>query len=127
MNKTKRYIGNAKIILVGNKCDLIEDRVITYETAKEFANWNNLPYFEVSCKASEQVEYVFVSLASMILSERMQALIESISIQQPSPTPSPISSPTPSPISSPTPSPSPSPSPTPGSDRKKWCSKCCIM
>ncbi|KAI6658443.1 Small GTP binding protein rab1a [Oopsacas minuta] len=56
-----------RLILVANKCDLIEERKISYETGKEFADAHNLLYFEVSCKSHEQVEYAIVSLASLIV------------------------------------------------------------
>ena len=61
---TKEY---TKIILVGTKCDLIQERKVSFETAKAFAYENSLPYFEMNCQSTEHVEYVFVSLASRIL------------------------------------------------------------
>ena len=85
ITKAKRLTSNEeniKIILVGNKCDLIEQREVSYETAREFADSYNITYYEVSCKSSEPVEYAFVSLASMILKSRMQKQTELISPQQ---------------------------------------------
>ena len=61
---------STKVILVANKCDLTEKRIVSFETGKLFASANNLDYFEVSCKSLEQTEFVFVSLVSSILAGR---------------------------------------------------------
>ena len=84
IEKTKRLTkeDDTKIILVGNKCDLIEERKVSYESAKEFADSHSITYYEVSSKSPEQVEYVFVSLASMILKLQIQKQTEFISEQQ---------------------------------------------
>ena len=60
---------DSKVILIANKCDLIEERKVSSETGKTFADVNNLLYFEVSCKSPEQIELVFVSLVSLILTD----------------------------------------------------------
>ena len=54
-------------ILVGNKCDLIAKRVVTFEQANEFAKSVNMVYREVSCKSSEQVNECFIELAAELL------------------------------------------------------------
>ena len=61
---------SAKVILVANKCDLVEEKKVWFETGKLFANANGLDYFETSCKSLEQIEFVFVSLVSSILADR---------------------------------------------------------
>ena len=43
------------ILLIGNKIDLIDQRVITYERALQLANRYNLIYFETSAKTGEKV------------------------------------------------------------------------
>ena len=53
-------------LLVGNKCDLVGERVIEYTTAKEFANSLNIPFIETSAKCSVNVELAFVMMASQI-------------------------------------------------------------
>ena len=40
------------IYLIGNKIDIVEERVITREKAEKQANELNMKYFEVSCKAN---------------------------------------------------------------------------
>ena len=48
------------MILVGNKCDLIESRQIPFEKGKEMAEKNNMMFFETSAKTGENVEKIFV-------------------------------------------------------------------
>ena len=48
------------MILVGNKCDLIESRQIPFEKGKEMAEKNNMMFFETSAKTGENVERIFV-------------------------------------------------------------------
>lgn len=38
------------IFLIGNKCDLDEQRDVTYEEAKQFADENGLMFVEASAK-----------------------------------------------------------------------------
>ena len=70
INQVRRWADkDSKVILIANKCDLIEERKVSSETGKTFADVNNLLYFEVSCKSLEQIELVFVSLVSLILTD----------------------------------------------------------
>ena len=47
---------NIPIILFGNKCDLIEKRVIEDDEAENFAKKNQMEYFETSAKENINVE-----------------------------------------------------------------------
>ncbi len=53
-------------ILIGNKKD-IDERIIDENEGKQFANDNNMPYFETSAKANENIEGVFKFLINKIL------------------------------------------------------------
>jgi len=55
------------IILVGNKKDLEEQRMVDEKEVKQFADTNNLQYFETSAKTGEGVEPSFVALAQLCL------------------------------------------------------------
>ena len=48
-------------ILVGAKCDLI-NRVVDYDTAKQYANEQGIEYMETSAKHSANVEELFIKL-----------------------------------------------------------------
>ncbi len=41
---------NAQVILVGNKCDMEDERVISYERGKHLADSLGLEFFETSAK-----------------------------------------------------------------------------
>ena len=48
-------------LLVGNKCDLKDKRVVEYDVAKEFADANNMPFIETSALDSTNVEEAFLT------------------------------------------------------------------
>jgi len=57
---------NVHKLLVGNKCDLVNERKVKYETAKEFADSYNLIFLETSAKNSTRVEESFIKMAQAI-------------------------------------------------------------
>ena len=50
---------NVLMILVGNKCDLEDNREVSQEEGKEFAEKNGMKFFETSAKTGQNVEEVF--------------------------------------------------------------------
>ena len=44
------------LILVGNKCDLDEERQVTFEEGEEFAKDNGMLFFEISAKTGHNIE-----------------------------------------------------------------------
>jgi len=53
-------------ILIGNKCDWEEKRVVSTEKGQELANELGIPFMEVSAKSNINVEKAFYSLAADI-------------------------------------------------------------
>lgn len=53
-------------LLVGNKCDLKDKRVVEYDVAKEFADANKMPFIETSALDSTNVEEAFLTMARQI-------------------------------------------------------------
>lgn len=53
-------------LLVGNKCDLVSERKVTFEQAKELADSLNLIFLETSAKNSTNVEEAFMKMAKAI-------------------------------------------------------------
>merc|ERR1711879_454282 len=53
-------------LLVGNKSDLVNKRVVTHETANEFAEGLGIPFLETSAKNSTNVEEAFLTMATEI-------------------------------------------------------------
>jgi len=54
------------LVLVGNKCDLKDQRVISYEQGDNLAKKMNCSFQEVSAKAKINVEQVFIDLVRQI-------------------------------------------------------------
>ena len=58
-----------KIVLVGNNCDLANERKVSIEEAEEFAKKNNMKFFEASPKEGTNVNELFFCLANEIYQE----------------------------------------------------------
>ena len=55
------------VLLVGNKADLREQREVDYEMGKKFADFQGLPFIETSALTGENVEFAFITIASIYL------------------------------------------------------------
>ncbi|XP_045185116.2 uncharacterized protein LOC123543116 [Mercenaria mercenaria] len=58
--------GSVPKVLIGNKCDLSEQRCVTYEEAKSLAVINNMEYIETSANTNINVENAFGKLYAEI-------------------------------------------------------------
>jgi len=50
-------------ILIGNKCDMMDERTVSNEEGKKLADEYGIPFFETSAKNDINVETAFVSIA----------------------------------------------------------------
>ena len=51
LREVERFaLEDVKVLIVGNKADLREDRVVPREVAEKFASERNFSYVETSCK-----------------------------------------------------------------------------
>jgi len=67
MEDIKKYAYTmANKILIGNKIDLVEKRVVTSDEGKELARDFGISFFETSAKSSQNVEKAFYSIAHQI-------------------------------------------------------------
>ncbi|MBD4021335.1 hypothetical protein GUI04_20580, partial [Xanthomonas citri pv. citri] len=67
LSEIDRYASeNVNKILVGNKCDLLANKVVSTETAKAFADEIGIPFLETSAKDSTNVEQAFMAMTSSI-------------------------------------------------------------
>ncbi|XP_076121481.1 RAB3D, member RAS oncogene family, b isoform X2 [Alosa pseudoharengus] len=66
---------NAQVILVGNKCDLEDDRLIPTEDSQRLADELGFQFFEASAKDNINVKQVFERLVDVIC-EKMNESIE---------------------------------------------------
>ena len=54
-------------ILIGNKCDLEQDRDIQFDEGQAFANRNGMEFMETSAKANTNINEAFESLAKLMI------------------------------------------------------------
>lgn len=62
---------NVNRILIGNKCDMDEQRKVTYDAGKSLADEFKIKFFETSAKLNTNVDKAFLSIASDIV-ERLK-------------------------------------------------------
>ncbi|KAG1331239.1 putative Ras-related protein RABD1 [Cocos nucifera] len=67
LSEIDRYANDSVCkLLVGNKCDLVENKVVQTEKAKEFADALGMPFIETSAKDSINVEQAFLTMSAEI-------------------------------------------------------------
>lgn len=66
--------GNAQVILVGNKCDMEDERVISFERGKQLAEQLGVQFFETSAKENVNVKAVFEQLVDIICDKMSESL-----------------------------------------------------
>ncbi|KAK6117468.1 hypothetical protein DH2020_048795 [Rehmannia glutinosa] len=67
LNEIERYASdNVNKLLVGNKCDLTAQKVVSTETAKAFADEIGIPFMETSAKNATNVEQAFMAMSASI-------------------------------------------------------------
>ncbi|XP_007488573.1 ras-related protein Rab-3D isoform X2 [Monodelphis domestica] len=65
---------NAQVILIGNKCDLEDDRVVSTEDGKHLADDLGFEFFEASAKDNINVKQVFERLVDIICEKMNESL-----------------------------------------------------
>uniref|UniRef100_A0A8C2Q804 Ras-related protein Rab-3 n=4 Tax=Cyprinidae TaxID=7953 RepID=A0A8C2Q804_CYPCA len=65
---------NAQVILVGNKCDLEDDRLVSREDGQRLANELGFQFFEASAKDNINVKQVFERLVDIICDKMNESL-----------------------------------------------------
>ncbi|GAB2225874.1 hypothetical protein Droror1_Dr00021644 [Drosera rotundifolia] len=70
LNEIDRYANESVCkLLVGNKSDLVDDKVVDTQTAKAFADELGIPFLETSAKDATNVEQAFLTMAGEIKKE----------------------------------------------------------
>lgn len=62
----KFAVGNVNKLLVGNKSDLADKKVVSSEASKAFADELGIPFLETSAKNSTNVEQAFMTMVAEI-------------------------------------------------------------
>ena len=57
------------VVLIGNKCDLVEERKVTQEEIETFIKDNNIIYFETSAKDGKNIDESFYHIAEILMKQ----------------------------------------------------------
>ena len=57
------------VILIGNKCDLVDKREVTSEEIEKFIKDNNINYFETSAKEGKNIDKTFLFIAEKLMTQ----------------------------------------------------------
>ena len=80
LKEVNRYAAPGTVkLLVGNKCDRINDRAVTIEQAQEFASDLGIPFLETSAKSAKNVEEAFLTIAGQLIKQRIAAGLDTSS------------------------------------------------
>ena len=66
INEAKENNDKLKTILIGNKLDLKDERIVTIDVAKQFAEKNNLKYIETSAKDGTNINESFQAIINLL-------------------------------------------------------------
>ena len=73
MSSVEEHAGsNVNSILIGNKIDLEDERVVTEEEARHFANKFKIKYFETSAKTNIGIQEAIHELMKQVYSRKDQ-------------------------------------------------------
>jgi len=61
---------NVELLLIGNKNDLNEEKMVSTDMGKKYADSKNMEHFEASAKTADCVNNAFLSLARKLMSKR---------------------------------------------------------
>jgi Ras-related protein Rab-1A len=76
LNEIDRYASETvQKLLVGNKCDMVNKKVVEFETAKQFADSLSITFLETSAKNAQNVEQAFLTMAAQIKARQTVAAI----------------------------------------------------
>ena len=82
INNIREICSQIPIILVGNKCDLEEERIVTEEEGREIAENNKMNFLEASGKIGTNVNETFSLLAEEIIKGVQRKRMQTISLNK---------------------------------------------
>jgi small GTP-binding protein len=69
ISEVRRYVPTVPLVVVGNKCDLVDKRKVTYEEGQELAKSLGLILLETSAKTNQNIEDAFQQVAVQLIKE----------------------------------------------------------
>ena len=65
---------NTVLLLVGNKCDLEDERKVSFQEGKDFADNNGMKFIETSAKTNQNVDEAFEILIDEVIKNNKDIL-----------------------------------------------------
>ena len=62
ISQAKELASDSVVLLAGNKTDLTDDRTVSQEEAQDFADSENVPYYEISSKDNINITEMFEAI-----------------------------------------------------------------
>jgi Ras-related protein Rab-1A len=70
LNEVESYADpGTQLVLVGNKCDLENERAVPIDMAKQFAASKNMEFFETSAKTADHVVEAFTDITRKLFTK----------------------------------------------------------
>ena len=66
---------NTVLLLVGNKCDLEDERKVSFQEGKDFADNNGIKFIETSAKTNQNVDEAFEILIDEVIKNNKDILV----------------------------------------------------
>ena len=66
LNECKKHAFKAKVMIIGNKKDLVHDRIISFKEGEKFSSDNNVLFNETSALTGDGVDEAFTKLINVI-------------------------------------------------------------
>ncbi|KAJ1611648.1 putative rab1a protein [Cryptosporidium canis] len=73
VTEVNRYTTDSTKILIGNKCDLVSQKMVDFSTGQKKAQELNVDFMESSAKNSTNVEECFMSIARKLLEKKLSS------------------------------------------------------
>ena len=70
MKESEEFKKSSQKILLGNKCDLEDERKVKQEDVEKFCEENNMEYFETSAKENINLNEAFYKIVELILKDK---------------------------------------------------------
>ena len=78
LNQIHQYAPkDVKIILIGNKTDLRDERAVSTEAGQEFASTNKIHFFETSARTGENVKEAFEKMGELSIADHRESELSS--------------------------------------------------
>lgn len=70
-------------MIIGNKCDMEESRIISLDKVEKLSNDHKIPYMEISDKSCHKIKKAFFDMVEKIISKKKECTTNNLKLQEP--------------------------------------------